>query len=281
MEMIGELMKILIGISEDIGWREEMEDKYAIYQKPEKNFFSAEVYDGHGGKTAARIAAEMLTPHFLHTWAKESEKPLKRRRLEWELIREAYIAVDGYIVERGIESGTTAANFYIIGDRFIAANVGDTRIIIGTKQGVFVLTLDHKPDLPEERLRIEALGGNVIDYDVPRVQGILAMSRAIGDTGLKPYVSCEPRIAEGYLGKENDYVVLACDGVWDVLTPQGVLELVQRAEEPQKAAELVKTKALEEGSTDNITVVVLDLREYTGHLKRDTMKISEIVDKAM
>jgi serine/threonine protein phosphatase PrpC len=274
-------MNILIGISEDIGWRERMEDEHAIYQIPEKNFFSAEIYDGHAGRRAAQVAAEMLTPHFLHAWSRESDKSLKEQSHEYELLRDAYRIVDDYIVKSGIESGTAAANFYIIDDRFIAANVGDTRIIIGTAHGAFALTVDHKPHLPEEKSRIESLGGKVIFYDVPRVQGMLAMSRALGDASLKPYVSCEPRIIVGYLGKENDYAILACDGVWDVLIPQEVLELVRKAESPQKAAELVKEKAIDKGSTDNITVIVLDLRGYTRNLKRDAMEILEVIDKAV
>jgi protein phosphatase 1L len=208
----------------------------------------------------------------------EFEKPLKDRRGECELIREAYLSVDAHLIERGIKSGTTAANLYLIGDRFLAANAGDTRVIIGTRKGFSFLTKDHKPDLPEERARIESLGGRVLSYGAPRVEGILAMSRALGDTGLKPYVSSEPRIVEGYPGKENDYAVLACDGVWDVLTPDDVIKIVRTVTDPWRASEEISKKALDHGSTDNITVIVLDLREYVKGLKRKNMEITGIVD---
>ena len=214
----------------------------------------------------------------MHAWAKEFEKPHKDRRNECELLREAYLSVDAHLVEGDIRSGTTAANLYIIGDRFLAANAGDTRVIIGTRKGFSSLTKDHKPDLPEERARIESLGGRVVSYGAPRVEGVLAMSRALGDTGLKPYVSGEPRIVEGYLGKENDYAVLACDGVWDVLTPDEVIKIVRAAIDPWRASEEISKKALDCGSTDNITVIVLDLREYVKELKRKKMEITRIVD---
>lgn len=271
-------MNIRYGVSETIGRRESMEDEHAIYEKPEERFFGAEIYDGHGGRTASRVAAGMLTPCFMHNRARETARSLHDRRKDRDLLRDAYLAVDNHLLERYIRSGTTAAHIYIIEDRFIAANTGDTRVIIGTEGRVAVLTVDHKPDLPGETRRIEGLGGEVTRIGVPRVQGILAVSRALGDLRLKPYVIAEPRIVEGYLGKENDYAVLACDGVWDVLTPEDVIREIRRLVDPQKGADGVVKKALDHGSTDNITVIVIDLREYTGTMKRDTMEIKEITD---
>lgn len=271
--------KISVGISEVMGYRSAMEDEHAIYQKPEKGFFSAEVYDGHGGRRAAQVASEMVTPHFLHAWAREHEKPFMEQKPEHDLLREAYLSVDKHIVESGIESGTTAAGLYLFYDRFLAANCGDTKIVIGTDDGVASLTLDHKPDLPEELERIEKAGGYVISLGVARVLGILAMSRAIGDRSLKPYLTAEPRIVEGYLGRENDYVVIACDGVWDFLSPDIVIAMVRAAVDVQAAAESIKTTAIDSGSRDNVTVLVLDLREITVHLKRETMEIVAITDK--
>lgn len=255
-----------------------MEDEHAIYERPKERFFGAEIYDGHGGKAASRIAVDMLTPYFMHNRAQDMERTLRERRNDRDLLREAYLAVDDHLLERCTRSGTTAAQFYIMRDRFIAANAGDTRVIIGTKDNVAVLTVDHKPDLPGEAMRIENLGGEVIRVGVPRVQGILAISRALGDLHLKPYVIAEPRVVEGWLAKENDYAVLACDGVWDVLTPEAVIREARRLGDPQKGADGIAKKALDHGSTDNITVVVIDLREYTGAIRRNTMKIAAITD---
>jgi protein phosphatase 1L len=169
---------------------------------------------------------------------------------------------------------------YIKDERFVIANTGDSRAVIGKDGGWMQLTLDHKPNVPEERMRIEGLGGRVIVWGVPRVQGILAMSRALGDPSLKPFVTPEPRVAEGLLGKENDVAVIACDGVWDVLKPGDVIELARRERDPQKAADAIVARALEAGSTDNITAVVLDLRDYTSVLSREYMEIESVLDKA-
>jgi serine/threonine protein phosphatase PrpC len=271
---------ITTGISADIGLRQEMEDEHAIYERPEVGFFSAEVYDGHNGKGAAQAAAEMLTPHFLSAWIEESHTPANERQPEEEILRQAYLSVDKYITTRHIESGTAAATFYIMGDRFIAANTGDSRIVIGVDSGAAPLTLDHKPDLPIERERIEALGGRVTSFGVPRVMGLLAMSRALGDTSLKPFVTSEPRIMTGLLGTENDYAVIACDGVWDVLTPETVIRITREERDAQKGADSIKTEALAQGTTDNISVIVLDLRTYTRALSRKHMEVLGIFDKA-
>jgi protein phosphatase 1L len=274
-------VKILHGIAEDIGLRHTMEDAHALWDVEEQSLYSAEVYDGHAGREAAHAASEILTPHFLSLLRSEGVKAAPDIRSDSELLREAYLVADRYIVSRGIPSGTAVATFYIRGEIFLAANVGDSRVIIGNDRDAVQLTVDHKPDCSAERSRIESLGGKVVVYGVPRVQGMLAMSRALGDPGLKPYVSSEPRIVEGILGSENDFAVVACDGVWDVLTLRDVMNVVRdRGDDPQEAAERVLAKALAAGSTDNVTVIVLDLRQHTSQLKRKKMQILAVLDRA-
>ena len=269
-----------VGISEDTGYRSSMEDEHAVYRRPTLQFFSAEVYDGHGGRRASQVAAEMITPHFLHTWNRESEKTLSDQLPLSLFLRDAYVAVDNHLLRESVESGTTGAGLYLIADRFFAVNCGDTKIVIGIDEAVNELTVDHKPDAPEELERIERLGGYVISFGVSRVMGILAVSRALGDSSLKPFVTAEPRIAEGYLGRENDFAVIACDGVWDVLTPDIVIAITRAAKDAQAAAENIKTTAIDSGSTDNVTVIVLDLRAYVAKLKRGKMEITQIIDGA-
>ena len=258
-----------------------MEDEHAIYKIPEKKFFSAEIYDGHGGRRAAQVAAETLTANFLHAWVRDIENPSNARPCDSNNLRDAYIGVDKAIIGNGGDSGTTAVTFYVVDGKFIAANVGDSRAIIGTRRGCcYTLTTDHKPSLEEEKLRIEALGGTVTFYGTPRLQGILAVSRALGDPALKPYVSSEPRVVEGYLGRENDYVILACDGVWDVLSPDEVIKIARAAKEPQAGAEKIMQMALDRGSKDNISVIVVDLRNYVMDIKQTRMKIATVIDYA-
>jgi len=273
-------MNISYGIAETIGLRKEMEDAHSVRDDEGRGVFSAEVCDGHGGSLAARIAAEMLTPCFLHGEGVACERT-GGRGFTPEDLRDAYLAIDRYIVAQQTVSGAAVGTLYLREDRFLAANAGDVRIVIGDGPEAISLTVDHKPDLPDERARIEALGGRVVSYDVPRVQGLLSMSRSLGDALLKPFVTAEPRIAEGVLGRENDIAIIACDGLWDVLTSEEAVAIARDAAGPSEAARLLQARAMEQGSMDNITVIVLDLKAYTARCGRDRLYVSRVLDRAL
>jgi protein phosphatase 1L len=86
--------------------------------------------------------------------------------------------------------------------------------------------------------------------------------RAIGDVSLQPYVTCEPEIEKKELTEEDEYLVLATDGVWDVLSNDQVAKLIRNTA-PRgflECAKVLCSEALIMGSTDNVTVVVIDLR---------------------
>jgi serine/threonine protein phosphatase PrpC len=153
-------MTITYGVAETIGHRREMEDAHSIWQEERLHIFGAEVYDGHAGSRAAMLAAERLSRHFLDRVKAEPE-PTAEDVFTAEALREAYLVTDRYIVEQDTESGTAAATLYLLGDRFLAANAGDVRIVVGNGSRAVSLTVDHKPALPEEKARIEALGGSV------------------------------------------------------------------------------------------------------------------------
>ena len=90
------------------------------------------------------------------------------------------------------------------------------------------MSIDHKPCRPDEEERIKALGGKVVYWGRWRVEGILAVSRAIGDANLKPYVSCDPEFIERKIEEEDMYLVLASDGLWDVMRNDEVARFVNR-----------------------------------------------------
>ena len=273
---------ISYGIAETIGFRREMEDAHSVRQDERIGMFSAEVYDGHGGSLAASIAAERLTPYFFDTMRGELERTGKPGFTP-EALRDAYLLGHGP-VHRGSRDRKrrSRCHAYLHGGLFLAANAGDVRVVIGEGARAISLTVDHKPDLPDERARIEAQGGRVIHYDVPRVQGVLAMSRSLGDAPLKPFVTAEPRIAQGFLGRKDDIAIIACDGIWDVLTTDDAVAIARGGRTPEEAATLLlQTRATERGSTDNITVIVLDLRRHAATCDRDRLSVARIFDKAL
>ena len=181
----------------------------------------------------------------------------------------------------------------------ISANVGDSRAILCPRDGTVVqLTRDHKPNDVIERNRIEASGGSVdwcgmSDADgnpiegtgVYRINGNLAVARAIGDRAEKPCVSSEVETSTYDISgdRTGGIILLASDGLWDVMKNEDVADFVRQklqevvvdapgaidddesvALEAQqlrtqwkRVAELVVDEALKRGSTDNISVVII------------------------
>jgi serine/threonine protein phosphatase PrpC len=155
----------------------------------------------------------------------------------------------------------------------VCANAGDSRAIMSKVYNKAIeLSHDHKPDNPEEKARIEAAGGFVsVDN---RVDGYLALSRALGDFELKgdpellqeeQKVSCIPEIKAKKRESNDEMVVLACDGLWDVFSNDEVIENVRQIwnegeRNIQLVAEEMCDQALFTGSMDNISVIVVKLQ---------------------
>jgi len=125
---------------------------------------------------------------------------------------------------------------------------------------VIALSEDHKPDRRDERARIEAAGGAVVWAGAWRVGGVLAVSRAFGDRALKPYVSADPDVRDEMLQPEDAALVLASDGLWDVMTNAEAGALAAAGADPQAAAHTLTTEALARGSADNVSAIVVRLR---------------------
>lgn len=131
-------------------------------------------------------------------------------------------------------SGCTATTAIVTNDRIYVANSGDSRTIIGVKGIAKPLSFDHKPQNEGERARIVAAGGFV---ESDRVNGNLALSRAIGDFDFKrsvtrppeeQIVTAFPDVMEHQISPDDEFLVLACDGIWDCMHSQTVIEFVRR-----------------------------------------------------
>jgi protein phosphatase 1L len=111
-------------------------------------------------------------------------------------------------VSAGHFDGTTACAVTIVGKQVICCNAGDSRAIIVRRDGTFVaLSQDHKPDRLDESKRINELGGRVIHWGRWRVEGVLAVSRSIGDARMKPYVTAEPETVVHDIGEPYHRIV--------------------------------------------------------------------------
>lgn len=146
--------------------------------------------------------------------------------------------------------------------------VGDSQAVLVRDGTAIDVTPPHKPDDDREINRIESLGGIVVKSDCYRVNGLLAVSRAIGDASYKPYITADPEVRVETLKGSEDFMILACDGLWDQVdcddATQMVYETIQDSNDPVEAAKSVAACLVEsaknQGSADNITVIVVFLR---------------------
>ena len=194
------------------------------------------------------------------------------------------------------DDGSTAIVCLIHNSVLYVANCGDSRCVLVSSGGYAQdMSVDHKPNSASEKSRIEALGGRIIYYGTWRVEGILAVTRSIGDRRLKRYVSSRPDIVTRRLRPGDDYAVLASDGVWDVLSSQAACDLVVQGSGANAqtttnakshsrdssssssssssitsvagAATRITNQAYNLHSMDNITSMVVDLRPYRKQTK--------------
>lgn len=123
-----------------------------------------------------------------------------------------------------MHAGCTANVIMITKAEILCANAGDSRAVLSKKGKAKDLSVDHKPDTPSEKRRIERANGFV---EESRVNGMLALSRSIGDFEYKgnPIMKPEDQVITAFpditiekITNECDFIVCACDGIWDCLS---------------------------------------------------------------
>ncbi|GMI23537.1 hypothetical protein TeGR_g179, partial [Tetraparma gracilis] len=200
-----------------------------------------------------------------------------------EALRRTFVEVDDSMVktpemaDRRDRSGCTAIAVVVTPTHFLCANAGDSRSVYATggkteaggqEMKTVPLSFDHKPFHPEELTRIDNAGGYV---SMKRVDGDLAVSRALGDFQYKDRedlpaeqqkVTCNPDVTVCARTPEDEFVVLACDGIWDVASNEEGTAMVQAILDegegtPVNIAEEILDTCLEKGSRDNMTACVI------------------------
>lgn len=165
------------------------------------------------------------------------------------------------VVVDHLRSGTTCSLALLSGNEVVIGHVGDSRMLLCRGGEAVPLTRQHRPDDPDELARVAAAGGRVTFVGVPRVNGQLAMTRAIGAFHLANQgVVADPDVRELELDPALDaFMVLGTDGLFDVMCDDEVIATVMQAESPADAANALSELALAHGARDNITAVVVAL----------------------
>jgi serine/threonine protein phosphatase PrpC len=228
------------------------------------NFFG--VFDGHGGKKVSKYLRDNLPNFFLN---KLDKNIYARNESFTKYTNQVYNFLQNNLKEkhpRAVEyCGSTACIGIQTKDTsdksvFWVVNVGDSRAVLSNKKGEAVqLSVDHKPNLPEEKKRIESLGGKIsFDGSDWRVK-TLSLSRAFGDLDCCPYVTHLPNIYKYKLDSKDKFIIMACDGLWDALSNQEAVEFIRDLQFKNYTGNYAKQlgqHALEKGSYDNVTVII-------------------------
>lgn len=259
-----------VGASCMQGWRINMEDAHTqlLSLNDDKNSAFFAVYDGHGGPKVAEYAG-------MHLHEKIINQPSYKGNIA-EAIRKGFLGLDEDMLEdeemKEELAGTTAICVIIKDKKLYCGNVGDSAIA-SVRGRVQNLSYDHKPNNELEAKRIVAAGGWV---EFNRVNGNLALSRALGDFVFKKndakkaeeqIVTAYPDVDIKELTSDHEFMLLACDGIWDVLSNEEVLEFVRariaQQISPEIICEQLMTRCLAPDcqmgglGCDNMTVVLV------------------------
>ncbi|GAM28249.1 hypothetical protein SAMD00019534_114250, partial [Acytostelium subglobosum LB1] len=239
-------------------YRRTMEDEHVIIDNyggnPDQGFYA--IYDGHGGRGAVEFTAKTLHKNLLEELNNNPEGDIL------ELIRSSYLTTDTQMATEPIQfSGTTTITAFIRKNannerQLYIANAGDARSVICQNGVAERLSKDHKGSDQEEIKRISEAGGFVVNN---RVNGILAVTRSLGDHSMKEYVVGDPFLRSVQLDQTYTHLILACDGLWDVINDQEAIDLIINETEAQKMSDKLLYQALRKGSTDNISILVIIL----------------------
>ncbi|KAI7750390.1 hypothetical protein M8C21_013406, partial [Ambrosia artemisiifolia] len=215
------------------------------------------IFDGH----LSHEVPDYLRSHLFENILNEARHFLPDFWTKTEdAIRRAYRVTDKTILGKAVDlgkGGSTAVTAILINcKKLVVANVGDSRAVI-CKNGVAKqLSVDHEPS--KEKKLIENRGGFVskMPGDVPRVDAQLAVARAFGDKNLKEHLSSEPDVSMELIDDDTEFIILASDGVWKVMSNQEAVDCIKNVKDAKVAAKQLTQEALAKKSSDDISCIV-------------------------
>jgi len=269
-----------VGASMMCGWRISQEDAHVVYLTEELCIFA--VFDGHGGDSVSKRAGELLVKHCLS----QKKKLCEMSDPEFQdLILDFDALIKKTPQTEHAESGATSVISFVFPKKdedkmkyvIKVCNSGDSRAVCydPTNPSTIKATIDHKPTDEAETNRVIKAGGHI---SMDRVNGDLALSRALGDTRYKEApnigpkdqaITADPDVYT-WEAKQGDTLILACDGIYDVLTNQQLYKYITKnapkATSLGNLCEMAMDHCMCDNPTqscgvgaDNMTIMVIDL----------------------
>jgi serine/threonine protein phosphatase PrpC len=233
--------------------------------RPDEAFFA--IYDGHSGPNAAKFASKNIARSIAGQESLDSNTSSS--------IKNAFLAVDHEFLtivsekyertKRLMADGTTVTAILLKGDTLYCCNLGDSECVMSKAGRPVVCSKIHTPASPKEKARAEANG---VMIKLNRLAGTLGVPRGIGDAEFKdlekkgPAAStAKPSIKEFELDSNVEFVILACDGLWDVMRPEQATKFVSRRLKEnlplKEVTEQLVNHSIDLGSMDNVSAIVV------------------------
>ena len=249
---------------QNAAFRKYMEDDYTVVEDfaDRRGSLYCGLYDGHGGRLAVDFVAKNL-----HGSIERELRSGPAGDAPLEAMRRGFLKCDRQLLQCGaMQVGTTVAVCLCLPGpsgqlELHAANAGDSRIVLISEHAPTRLSVDHVATDPVEVRRVQELGGRVVNQ---RVGSVLAVTRALGDHALKSGsgLTADPHCVAHTCGVADRFVLLASDGLWDILSDGDAHRIVlQHAHlAPSEIAAKLVQAALDGGTRDNVSALVLRLR---------------------
>lgn len=291
----GSSQRLEFAVSAMQGWRETMEDAHicAVELTPDISLFA--VLDGHGGKEISTFISRHLPEELLkntHFATQDFELALQETFLHLDFlmtqpegleelykiqqdIPDCYSISAKSLKEMQNLAGSTACVALLYRDTLYVANAGDSRCVLSRGGQAVDMSIDHKTSVQTESMRVKRAGGTIY---LGRVNGQLALTRSLGDFTYKsnPYappdeqiVIAKPEVKVQKLTQKDQFIVLGCDGIWDVMTSQECVDFInsslREGTDLTSVCEQLCDSCLMEGrgrqgSSDNMTIIVVRLK---------------------
>ena len=278
------------------------QDSYLILENIFKsNFYIFGIYDGHGsnGHLISKYVSQYMNEFFL---SEENYKDLFSELKDKEKFNELFLEksidmikncqkkLDETLLNEKLDfdiklSGTTNLMLFIIDNKLICSNIGDSRCVLFTcsqedKWDFEELSIDHKPSDENEKERILKMGGEVHPYydrngnfegpdriyEKGKPYPGLSLSRTVGDLeGKKIGIISEPEIIFKNFDESFKYIVMGSDGLWDQMRPYDIIRIVRpffRKKNPEGACQAILKRVIQiwdrsDDERDDITIMVI------------------------
>jgi len=257
------------------------------------------VFDGHRGRKCSSFVAKTLPLVLFQNENFPNDIP----KALTETYRETDIMFLTKAKKNNFHDGSTGIVICIYGNKLYVANTGDSRGVMCKGNQTIVLSEDHKPNNPKERERVEKYGGKVKKHgEIYRINGDISVARSFGDLDLKDketlgekYLTCEPDITEFDIDEECEFIILACDGLWDVVSNEEAVDFVKsklkefeeyrpknfkdQNQDIYLTSVYLAQLAREKESKDNISCLIVSLRPTKGDPKLDQEDLNNNSEK--